>query len=177
MRTGVTILAIFSLITKLFAIDPGKYQQLKPAMVIEQFFNGKIKAWGIIQDRSGDILSKFDVDMVGTWQGNEGKLVEDFKYYDSGKTQHRVWQIKKIDDKNYTGKAGDIIGIAKGTAHGNAINWHYEMEIPVKNSKYKMKFDDWMWAMNGDTVINRSYLKKFGITFAELTIFMQKIHD
>jgi hypothetical protein len=31
-----------------------------------------------------------------------------------------------------------------------------------------------MWAMNDGVVVNRSYLKKFGFTVAELTLFMQK---
>lgn len=173
MRIGVLIMSFFA-ISKLFAIDANKYNNLKPNLVIEDFFNGKIKAWGIIQDRSGDVLSKFDVDMVGSWEGDKGKLVEDFRYYDTGKTQHRVWEITKLSNGRYTGTAADIIGIAEGTAHGNAINWHYEMDVPVKNTSYRMKFDDWMWAMHDGVVVNRSYLKKFGITFAEITIFMEK---
>ena len=39
---------------------------------------------------------------------------------------------------------------------------------------YRIRFDDWMWVMNDGVLINRSYLKKFGITVSELTIFMQK---
>jgi len=47
--------------------------------------------------------------------------------------------------------------------------------VPVDDKSYRLKFDDWMWAMDdGNVVINRSYLKKFGITVAEITIFMQK---
>jgi hypothetical protein len=54
------------------------------------------------------------------------------------------------------------------------MNWKYSMDITVDNSTYKVKFDDWMWQMNDGIVINRSYIKKFGITVAELTLFMQK---
>jgi hypothetical protein len=31
-----------------------------------------------------------------------------------------------------------------------------------------------MWAFDDQTLVNRSYIKKFGITFAEVTIFMQR---
>lgn len=168
---------VFSLFSKAFAINGTDYQELKPALEIDKFFNGKIKAWGIIQSITGSVITKFDADLVGSWDGNTGKLEEDFYYYDTGKKQHRVWQITKLDESNYNGTAGDIEGMATGKAFGNAINWHYEMYVPVNNSSYKFKFDDWMWAMNDDTVINRSYLKKFGITLAEITIFMKKIHD
>ena len=174
MKKEGLVISLITAMSSALAINGKSYQGLQPNFVLEDFFNGKIKAWGIIQSRSGEVLSKFDVDMVGTWSGESGKLVEKFKYYDSGKIQDRVWEITKLDDKHYIGKAGDIIGQATGVSYGNAINWSYSMYVPVKGSSIKFKFDDWMWAMNGNTVMNRSYLKKFGITFAELTIFMQK---
>lgn len=150
------------------------YADMKPEFKLEEYFNGPIKAWGIIQDRSGNVVSRFDADLVGTWDGNEGVLDEVFTYYDTGTEQRRVWKITKIDDRNYKGTAGDIIGTATGKAHGNAIQWTYEMDVPVEDKTYRLKFDDWIWAMNDGVIINRSYLKKFGITVAELTVFMQK---
>lgn len=177
MRIGVIIMGIVSFFNNAFAINGKDYQSLKPRLELDKFFNGKIKAWGIIQSATGTVMAKFDANLVGKWDGNNGILEEDFYYYDTGRKQHRIWQIKKLDDMHYTGSANDIEGIAKGIAFGNAINWHYEMYVPVNNSSYKFKFDDWMWAMNNDTVINRSYMKKFGITLAEITIFMQKSHD
>lgn len=155
-------------------IDGTKYESLQPSMRLEEYFNGPIKAWGFIQDRSGNITVRFDVEMVGTWEGNKGKLEEVFTYYDTGRVDKRTWEITKLDNNRYEGKAGDIIGIAQGHFHGNAMNWSYEMDVPVDDTHYRLKFDDWMWAMNDGVVINRSYLKKFGITVAELTVFMQK---
>lgn len=177
MKYKVAIMSMLTMINNVFAINGSDYKDLQPSFNLEKFFHGKIKAWGIIQDRRGNILSKFDAHMVGSWAGNTGRLEEDFSYYDSGKKQRRVWIIKRIDDTHYQGTADDIEGKATGEVFGNAINWHYEMYVPVKDSSYKLKFDDWMWAMNDGVVVNRSYLKKFGITFAEITIFMQKQHD
>ena len=111
--------------------------------------------------------------MVGSWNGDIGKLEETFHYYD-GEKQSRTWTIKKISDSQYEGTAGDILDKAEGTASGSAVNWHYAMDLPVGDKSYKVKFDDWMWQMNDGVLINRSYIKKFGITVAELTIFMQK---
>ncbi len=51
------------------------------------------------------------------------------------------------------------------------------MDIIVDNSTYKVRFDDWMWQMNDGIIINRSYIKKFGITVAELTLFMKKLDN
>ena len=149
------------------------YKGSKPDIDIKEYFNGPIKAWGIVQDWRGRVVRKFDVDMVGTWEGDVGTLEEEFRYYD-GETQQRTWVIKKLSDNQYEGTAGDILDKAKGKSEGNAVNWHYSMDLPVGDTTYRLKFDDWMWQLNDGVLINRSYLKKFGITVAELTIVMQK---
>jgi hypothetical protein len=100
-------------------------------------------------------------------------LTEDFDYYD-GEKQRRIWTIKKLADGSYEGTASDILGKAQGQSQGNAVRWNYVMDLPVGDTTYRIRFDDWMWVMNDGVLINRSYLKKFGITVSELTIFMQK---
>ncbi len=176
MKLGVAIMAILTFLSACAGsgIKGENYMDMKPELKLEEYFTGPIKAWGIIQDRSGNVISRFDADMVGTWDGEKIVLDEVFNYYDTGTVQNRVWEITKIDDMHYQGKAGDIIGTAKGKAHGNAVYWSYQMDVPVDDTSYRLKFEDWMWAMQDEVVINRSYLKKFGITFAEITIFMQK---
>jgi hypothetical protein len=149
------------------------YADMKPALKLEDYFNGPIKAWGIVQDRSGNITRRFSIDLVGSWDGDIGTLEEDFKYYD-GETQRRVWTITKTADQSYEGRASDIIGKATGSVNGNAVQWAYQMNIDVGDNSFKITFDDWMFLMEDGVMINRSYLKKFGITVAELTLFMQK---
>lgn len=149
------------------------YKGTTPKADIKEFFNGNIKAWGLVQDWRGRVTTRFDVTMVGSWQGDKGKLEEDFVYYD-GKKQHRTWILTKNADGSYTGTAGDIVGEANGKTEGSAVNWAYVMDIDVDGKTYRIKLDDWMWQMNDGILINRSYLKKFGITVAELTLFMQK---
>ena len=150
-----------------------QYEGQTPPLVLEEYFNGPIKAWGLVQDYSGKVTRRFDVDMVGTWEGDVGRLEETFTYYD-GETQQRVWTITKVADKKYQGTAGDIIGEATGKSAGNAIRWAYEMDLDVGDKTYRITFDDFMFLMNDGVLINRSYLKKFGLTVGELTIFMQK---
>jgi hypothetical protein len=169
-------IALFSVLILLSAcgIKGENYIEMEPPLLLEEFFDGTVKAWGIVQDRSGNIVNRFDVVIEGKWDGNKGVLDELFTYYDTGKTETRIWKITKIDDMQYEGTAGDIIGTAKGKAYGNAVYWTYEMDVSVDDSSYRLTFEDWIWAMNDGVVVNRSYLKKFGITFAEVTIFMQR---
>jgi Protein of unknown function (DUF3833) len=149
------------------------YKDTKPEMALEEFFSGDIRAWGIVQSRSGKVMRRFDIDMHGSWDGPNGTLEEHFNYYD-GKTQDRTWHITRLPDGSYEGTAADIEGKATGHVSGSAVRWSYVMDLPVDDTTYKIKFDDWMFRMNDDVVMNRSYLKKFGFKVAELTIFMQK---
>lgn len=149
------------------------YQHTSPAIDIQSYFNGPIKAWGIVQDWRGRVVKRFDINMIGRWEGDSGTLTEHFTYYD-GEHQERMWTIKKLADNQYEGTAADVIGKAIGHTTGSAARWGYILDLPVGNTTYHLRFDDWMWAMNDEVLINRSYLKKFGITVAELTIFMQK---
>ena len=149
------------------------YKGSTPELDLKEYFSGPIKAWGLVQDRSGKVTRRFDVDMVGSWDGDKGTLEETFIYYD-GETDKRVWTITKITDNTYEGEAGDIIGKAKGRTVGNSMRWAYVMDLEVGDTSYHITFDDWMFLMNDGILINRSYLKKFGFTVAELTLFMQK---
>lgn len=149
------------------------YAGTTPQADIREYFNGPIKAWGIVQDWRGRVVRRFDIHMVGQWNGDTGTLTENFDYYD-GEKQQRVWTITKLPDGTYHGTASDIIDKATGKAVGSAVRWDYVMDLPVDDTTYRIRFDDWMWAMNDGVLINRSYLKKFGITVSELTIFMQK---
>jgi len=151
----------------------GYYKQAQPALDLQEYFSGTIKAWGLVQDYKKRVTRRFDVTMVGSWDGNVGTLDEIFDYYD-GQTEKRVWTITKTQKQGYIGTASDIVGQAKGRVEGNAMRWAYQMDLDVDGKTYRINFDDWMFLMNDGVLINRSYLKKFGFTVAELTIFMQK---
>ena len=170
----ITIITIIILRLVMFSSSNVEiYKEEKPIFELKEFFNGNIKAWGIIQDWKGKVSTSFKVDMVGNWEGDIGKLEEKFVYED-GREDNRTWIIEKKGDNSYIGGAHDIIGKANGNQAGNAINWKYKMDIEVSGKKYRVNFDDWMWLLEDNIVVNRSYIKKFGITVAELTLFMQK---
>lgn len=145
-----------------------------PPLNIRDYFTGRIEAWGILQDWRGTVTRQFDITLVGSWTGDKGTLEEDFFYYD-GHTQKRTWYITALEDGTYEGRADDVIGAATSTSFGNATQWQYTMELPVHGRTLRFQFDDWMWGMNDGVLINRSAIKKFGITVAELTIFMKKV--
>ena len=62
-----------------------QYAAERPQLDLAQYFNGRITAHGIFQDRSGQVVRRFTVDMEGRWNGNQGVLDEHFTYSDGQK--------------------------------------------------------------------------------------------
>lgn len=149
------------------------YQNTKPEFDLKTYFNGEVTAWGIVQDYSDKTTRRFCVDIVGTWQGNEGQLHETFHYAD-GEEQIRVWDLKIDEQGKVTGSAGDVIGTASGSAQGMSFNWQYTLRVPVGGTEYDLAIDDWMFLMDQNRMMNRSYMSKFGVQVAEISIFFDK---
>ena len=74
------------------APTPADYATQQPAMDFRAYFTGPVKAHGLFTDRSGRVLKRFTVDLVGKWNGQTGVLEEDFVYSD-GTKERRVWQL------------------------------------------------------------------------------------
>ncbi|WP_412722946.1 DUF3833 domain-containing protein [Alteromonas sp. D210916BOD_24] len=169
----VWVLLVLSLSGCSVSVDGDDYSNIAPVFNIEQFFDGDVKAWGIVQNRSGKVVQRFKVNIKGKYTGNVLTLDETFEYGVGEGPLSRTWKIEKRANNSYIGSANDIEGPALGTSYGNAFNFHYEMDLPVDNTTYSVTFDDWFWAFDEHTMMNRSYIRKFGVVVAEVTIFMQ----
>lgn len=154
-------------------VSPETYREQKPALDLATYFNGPLTAWGYFADRSGEVKRRFTVNMVGEWKGNEGVLTEHFDWSDGEKTQ-RIWRITRIDDHHYVGRADDVKGDAAGVAYGNALQWRYTLLLPVDGKTYEVQFDDWMYLMNNEVMLNKSEMRKFGFKLGEVVISFRK---
>ena len=168
----ITLLLITSCSSKQ-SMKPEDFKDQKPRLIIEDYLSGNVKAWGILQNRSGKVTRQFSADLNGTWDGKQLVLDEKFKWSD-GEIQTRKWKIKKIDEHNYEGTAEDVAGIAKGYSYGPAFKFEYVLLVPVKGKEIKIKFDDWIFKQDDRVAINRAVMSKFGIKVAELTVMFVK---
>jgi hypothetical protein len=149
------------------------YAGREPQLDLKEYLDGPLVAWGIVQDRSGEVTRSFRVDMVGRWDGDTGVLEEDFTWSD-GTTERRVWTFRKIDEHTYVGTAGDVVGEARGEAFGNALRWRYTLALPWNDGTINVLLDDWMWLIQDNVLVNRSEIRKFGFRVGEVTLFFQK---
>jgi hypothetical protein len=149
------------------------YANEKPVLDLQQYFNGTLDAYGVFTDRSGQVVKRFTVVMVCTWQGNEGTLDESFTYSD-GTKQKRIWRLTKEANGRFTGRADDVVGVAQGESLGNALHWNYTLSLPVDGSVYEVQFDDWMYLMTDKVMLNKATMSKFGVRLGEVTLSFTK---
>ena len=155
------------------SMKPEDFKEKKPRLVIEEYLSGNVKAWGILQNRSGKVTRQFSAVLNGKWDGKQLILDEVFNWND-GEIQNRQWKINKINDHNYEGTAGDVVGKAKGYSYGPAFKFEYVLLVPVKGKEIKITFDDWIFKQDDRVAINRATMTKFGFKVAELTVIFVK---
>ena len=148
----------------------------KPELVLEDYFAGKTRAWGLFEDRTGKVRREFVVDIDGVWDGETLTLDEDFVYSD-GETENRVWTLKKTGEKTYTGTTANAVGEASGELSGNAFNWKYDFNLAVGDSTWKVHFDDWMFLQPNGVLLNKAEVSRWGFKLGTVFLSFQKLDE
>ena len=166
-------LFIILLFTGCSQTDMKEFQNNTPKLDLFEFFAGETIAYGIFEDRFGNLKRQFRVNINGKIDNQILTLDEDF-LYDDGEQAKRIWKIEKKIDNNqkiiYEGQADDVEGKASGSISGNALNWSYDIYLNIKGSNIKVHFNDWIYKQSEDLAINRAYVSKFGINIGSVTL-------
>ncbi|WP_285410650.1 DUF3833 domain-containing protein [Pseudomonas sp. FR229a] len=155
------------------SVDVARYADQQPALSLEHFFSQPVKAWGMFQKRNGEVTKRFEVDLVSRREGNNLILDERFVYSD-GTHQRRIWTLTPEENGRWSGRAGDVVGVAKGQIAGNTFHWRYRLNLPVDDSTYEVSMDDWMYLIDEDTLINRTSMSKWGVEVGQVTVFFRR---
>lgn len=151
------------------------YRGQGPNWDLAHFFNGKLVAHGLVTDRSGEVTSRFRVEMLGRWREGKGELFEQF-YFDDGRRQTRTWFLHKGADGHWRGTASDVVGEAVGKTAGFALNWRYQLDLALPDGEVvRVSFDDWMYLLDQDRLINRAEISKFGIHLGEVILYIERL--
>ena len=146
---------------------------------LEEYFNGRLKAQGQFVDIFGTVRREFVVDIVGDWDGERLRLVEDFVYED-GSTEQRIWTLRQTAPDRWEGTAPGVIGVARGVEKWEKFNWRYTIDLPVPSADgtvdvVQVSFIDWMWLLSDTQLLNRAYMKRFGVDVGVVTINFEKL--
>lgn len=140
---------------------------------LQEFFEGHTVAYGQFQDILGTVRRRFVVEITGTWDGETLRLVEDFSFAD-GETEQRIWTLRQTGDETWEGTAPGVIGLARGVERGDTFFWTYEIDLPVPDGTMRVTFEDWMWMLSDNRVLNRADMKRFGVDIGDVTITFEK---
>ncbi|MBN2894285.1 MAG: DUF3833 domain-containing protein [Campylobacterales bacterium] len=145
-----------------------------PEFVPQEYFNGPMKAYGMVKDRSGKITRRFTGTMVGSWDAQGVGTLDEHFIYDDGEEQRRTWTMRPDGARRYLCSAGDIIGEAPMRFEGNTVVLDYTMRVPYKGSTIDLQVRDWLHLQADGVILNHSKMTKFGFEVGELVITIIK---
>lgn len=174
MKNLVLAFIITILLTGCTAMKIEDFDNTKPEFIPQEYFNGKLRAYGIVKDRSGKITRSFKGTMIGSWDKNGVGTLDEYFVYDNGEEMKRIWTLKPTGNKKFIATANDIIGESPMIANGNTVMLDYVMRVPYKDSTIDLSVQDWLHLQDDGVIINHSKMKKFGFVVGELVITIIK---
>ncbi len=166
---------IAALLAGCASVDPQVYSQ-QPALDLQRYFAGNLIGHGVVMSRAGEVQRRFVVTIKGSWRDGVGTLEEDFVWSD-GKKARRVWTLRPAGAPGkWTGTAADVVGAATGTVSGNALNWTYTFALKTDAGRtFHIAFDDWMFLIDEQVLLNRAVMSYFGVRVGEIFISFRKL--
>ena len=174
MKNLILVFLTTILLTGCTGMKIEDFNNTKPEFIPQEYFNGKLRAYGIVKDRSGKIIRSFKGEMIGSWDKNGIGTLDEFFVYDDGEEMKRVWTLKPIENKRFIATANDIVGESSMIANGNTVMIDYVMRTPYKSSTIDLSVQDWLHLQDDGVIINHSKMKKFGFVVGELVITIIK---
>jgi hypothetical protein len=172
IRCSLLILSI-GILSACASVSVTDYAKNRPNLVLEEFFNGSLRAHGIVKDWSGQVIRYFNASIDASWEQGVGTLDENF-VFDDGEMQQRIWIITKDDTGKYIGTANDVIGSSELKVAGNSLFLNYVLRIPYGDGTLDLSIDDRMYLVSENVLINESVMTKWGFQVGEIVLVIEK---
>ncbi|KQZ91552.1 DUF3833 domain-containing protein [Pseudomonas sp. Root562] len=169
----LAVLLVSLLLVSCNNVGVDHYAKERPALDLVAFFSRPVQAWGLFQNRSGEVVKRFHVQIESRVEGQQLILDERFLYSD-GTRQRRTWTLERTGSGRWRGRADDVVGEASGEIAGNALHWRYRLDLPVDGRHWEVDMDDWMYLMDEDTIINRTTMSKLGVELGQVILFFRR---
>lgn len=145
------------------------YERARPILDPMKFFAGRTHSWGVFETPSGQPKSVIKTVTHGR-PAADGLHFEQDLFFEHGKKSHRSWLIRRVDAHHYTATGTGIVGIARGTAHGNVFYLEFTLDALPGNPLGHLRMSQWMYLLpDCVTLLNRATLTKAGIIVTEVT--------
>jgi len=150
-------------------LKPEKFHGSEPILEPVSFFGGHTHSVGVVEARNGKPSERITTKTAGVYANGILRIEQDL-YPEKRKENHRVFNLKRIDEHHIESTGSDISGIAHGVLYGNYFTWSFRLKIADKGLVRHVNMTQYMLLMpDGKTLIIRSIVRKFGIIVKEIT--------
>jgi hypothetical protein len=146
-----------------------RFESSGPSFDPVTFWTGHTRSWGVIENRSGQPTGIVTTDCIGSAEGDDGLRMTQTLTLGDGTVQHREWHMRRTAQGEFQASANDMVGMAAGSARGRAFHWSWTLATKPGDALRDVTMDQWMYLMDGGTMVNRTTIRKFGIVLAEVT--------
>ncbi len=156
------------------------YAQTTPSLALEDFFDGKLKAYGLVMDMNGKVTRRFTVKLEAQWVTENKQLkgeIKEWFEFDDGEKSTRTWQLTKTGVNQYLGTANDVPDTAYGKVQGAALNWRYQLDIKVDGDDLRVELDDWLYLIDQNHLMNKTDIIKYGFKVGEIILMIEKLEE
>ena len=140
---------------------------------LEQFFRGRLHAYGLFRDRFGRPRQRFEMAVDAALDQNCLTLAERIRY-DHGQTEERTWRITSLEDGGYRATADGVLGQARAVVDGAFLRWRYTFGIVIGGRTLHVRVDDWMSQPNERILISCAVVSKLRVRIGDMTITFVK---
>lgn len=145
----------------------GDFAGTTPPFDPVRFFTGHVRSWGVLE-RSGGPADIVTTDCNGSVE-SDGSLHMVQELDVGGDLSRRDWHLRHTGPGGYEATANDMVGTAHGMAAGRAFHWTWTLALRPGNRLFDVTMDQWWYAFDDGTMLNRTTISKLGFTMAEVT--------
>lgn len=150
------------------AMPSAPVPQRGPRFAPERFFAGRTFSSGVFENVAGKPRERFRTVAHGRLRGDVLTLRQKFTF-ENGRTQERLWQIRRVGNGEYEGVANDVVGVARGRATGNTFRFRYTVALKPGNPLFNVRLDQVMTLRVDGVLENRAVISKLGVKVSEVT--------
>ncbi len=138
------------------------------------YFNGRTSSSGVRETPGGAPVATVTTRTDG--HISEGVLhIKQELTFGGNRRERRTWELRKLGDHRYEGRANDIVGVAVGECYGNVFHWEFTLALSPGNPLANVRMSQWMYLQpDGRTLLNHSTITKLGVPVAQVSETFQR---
>lgn len=133
------------------------------------FFQGGIKSWGVLENRSGEPTDIVLTEGRGVAEGPDGVHFPQRVTVGKEAPTGRDWHMRRVGPGRFEATANDMVGTAHGEAAGRAFHWTWTLALKPGNPLTNVTMDQWWYLQSDGSMLNRTIISKLGVVVAEVT--------